>query len=120
MCLKTSQLCSIPAHAGASITLYRGESIKPEYAARQAAGRTSPRAGPARLQALRAVDSSPQVSKRAKDLTQATRKVPYNVESSTLTGVPTPGHAMMQRSHVSCRCSHSIAWAADKVACSIQ
>ena len=66
---KTDNACSMPVHAGASITLYRDETIKHDHEARHASGLTSPRAVPAWLQALRAENSSPPVSKRAMDLT---------------------------------------------------
>ena len=68
--LRIYKSCSVPVRAGASITLYRDETIKQDYEARQASGLTSPRAVPAWLQALRAENSSPQVSKRAMNLTQ--------------------------------------------------
>ena len=74
--LKTDNPCSLPVHAGASITLYRDETIKQESEARQASGLTSPRAVPAWLQALRAENSSSQVSKRAMDLTQVSSLMP--------------------------------------------
>ena len=77
--LKTDISCSMPVHAGASITLYRDETLKQEYEARQASGLTSPRVVPAWLQALRAENSLSQVRKRAIKLTQATSVMPQNV-----------------------------------------